>query len=644
VRSARRRAIRIVLALVAVALPTATALPALAHATLVGTTPAHGVTVETAPESIELRFDGSVDLVEDAFVLRSSGALVDGEVTLEGTTVRFTPATTIPNGTAVLDWRVVSDDGHPIGGKLVFHVREVTVADPVDDVVEPSAGPAVGLLNAIAHLGILLGAGLAFFRVMIHDRGPETPRLMALSRALLTVGVFGALASLFLQGVEIARRVDLGSLPTGSLPMLLLLIAGAALAGLAPGRVPVVVGVAVAVSSLAFVGHTRSFEPTWMVAGADVVHLLAGTLWTGGLAGLALVARSRRPEAADQARRFGRYAIWCLVAVFGSGLAMTWRIHGSLPAAIDTTHGRLILAKVVLVVLAAAIAIVNRRAASPGGGEKAGRLRSTVPAEAALVALVLVVSGFLVDQDPSSGSVMEPSMAAETIQASFGPYTLAVRFEPGTPGVNTVKLTVLDGDGRPAELWSAPIVLVSDDGDGRASYETEPSAEGFETTVEIPDTARWSAEVRARIGSFEEGVQAITYGPGDAVIPGSGLAGIGVVMPEPPGGATSAVVYATIVPSFDGTLVAGESPVCEEVSLHESVINPDGTATMMHRDEIPFTAGEPLTFSSGGLHVMCEGVDAGLGAGDRFPLVLMTDDGNPHWFGVEVVPFSAVLE
>src|SRR5690606_41901757 len=115
-------------------------------------------------------------------------------------------------------------------------------------------------------------------------------------------------------------------------------------------------------------------------------------------------------------------------------------------------------------------------------------------------------------------------------------------------------------------------------------------------------------------------------------------------MPEPRGGATSAVVYATIVPSFDGTLVAGESPVCEEVSLHESVMNPDGTATMMHRDEIPFTAGEPLTFSSGGLHVMCEGVDAGLGAGDRFPLVLMTDDGNPHWLGVEVVLFSAVRE
>ena len=424
-RSARRRAIRIVLALVAVALPTATALPALAHATLVGTTPAHGVTVETAPESIELRFDGSVDLVEDAFVLRSSGALVDGEVTLEGPP-SGSHRRRRSNGTAVLDWRVVSTTG--IRRRARVPRPGGDRPDPVDDVVDPSAGPAVGLLNAIAHLGILLGAGLAFFRVMIHDRGPETPRLMALSRALLTVGVFGALASLFLQGVEIARRVDLGSLPTGSLPMLLLLIAGAALAGLAPGRVPVVVGVALAVSSLAFVGHTRSFEPTWMVAGADVVHLLAGPV-DGRVGDL---ARRRSRRAADQAKRFGRYAIWCLVAVFGSGLAMTWRIHGSLPAAIDTTHGRLILAKVVLVVLAAAIAIVNRRAASPGGGEKAGRLRSTVPAEAALVALVLVVSGFLVDQDPSSGSVMEPSMAAETIQASFGPYTLAVRFEPGT--------------------------------------------------------------------------------------------------------------------------------------------------------------------------------------------------------------------
>src|SRR5690606_8435195 len=311
------------------------------------------------------------------------------------------------------------------------------------------------------------------------------------------------------------------------------------------------------------------------------------------------------------------------------------------PAAHAHRHGLLTLAAIVLAVRAAAIAILTRRAAPPVGREKAGRLRSTVPVEAAMVALVLVVSGFLVDQDPSSVSVADASPAAERIQTSFGPYTLGVRFDPGTPGVNTVNLAVLDGDGRPAELWSAPVVVVSDDGGGRASYETEPSAEGFETTVEMPDSARWSVEVRARIGSFEEAVQTITYGPGDAVIPGSGLAGIGAVMPEPRGGTTSAVVYATIVPSFGGTVVAGGSPVCEEVSLHESVINSDGTATMVHRDEIPFTAGEPLTFSSGGLHIMCESVDAGLGAGDAFALALMTDDGDTHSFRVDVVPFSA---
>src|SRR5690606_40952074 len=158
------------------------------------------------------------------------------------------------------------------------------------------------------------------------------------------------------------------------------------------------------------------------------------------------------------------------------------------------------------------------------------------------------------------------------IQTSFGPYTLGVRFDPGTPGVNTVNLAVLDGDGRPAELWSAPVVVVSDDGGGRTSYETEPNNEGFETTVEMPDSARWSVEVRARIGSFEEAVQTITYGPGDAVIPGSGLAGIGAVMTEPRGGATRAVGFGTTVPSIDGTVVAGGSPVRAEERLNRTVI------------------------------------------------------------------------
>src|SRR5690554_5755744 len=83
--------------------------PVLAHASLVSTSPTHGATVDPPPGVIELVFDGPVTPIVDAFSLRSGDRVIEGEVRLEGTVVSFVPAGTLPDGTAVFDWRVVSD-------------------------------------------------------------------------------------------------------------------------------------------------------------------------------------------------------------------------------------------------------------------------------------------------------------------------------------------------------------------------------------------------------------------------------------------------------------------------------------------------------------------------------------------------------
>lgn len=637
----RRRRTRFLLPAVVALLLTVPATPAAAHAELVGTDPVHGAIVDEPPSVIELHFNGQVTLVPEAFVLRSGGRDLPGEVRLDGTDVVFTPAGPVPDGTAVLDWRVVSDDGHPIGGKLVFHVREVT-EEPglaaVDD--EAAGGPAVAALDVLTHLGLLLGGGLAFFMSVIHDGGAEASRLRRLSRALLAVGVAAGLASLALQAVAAGGRFDPAFLPTGSAPMAVALVLGALLASTASVRLLTVAGVIVAVTAPALVGHTRSFEPSWLVAGADAVHLFAASVWTGGLAGLALVARERRAGAADMTRRFGRFGVWCLLGVVLTGTALVWRLHGSWSSVVGTDHGRLVLVKVGLVAAAVLLALSNRFLATRP--ERAGRLASTTAVEATVLAAILVVAGFLVQQDPG-GAGAATSVGTGTIQATLGEHLLSLRFDPGEAGVNTVTLTVLTTVGDPAVLPSPPRITITDRSGERVTYETEPAGDGFGTTVELPDASPWALEIRARVDTFTQAVQTIGY-EGGTLIPGSGMLASGAVVPAPPGGSGTASVYMTLVPSFDGRLVAASSPVCGAVSLHESVVEADGTATMEPREEMELLASEPLVLESGGLHLMCEGVLEGLEPGDTVPLVLETAAGEQYRFVVDVVAFGDVLE
>lgn len=100
------------------------ALPAAAHAALVGSDPADGATLPAAPTRITLTFDDSLENFEpvvtvtgpDGNQYQSGDAVING-VTLS-TAVDPLPAA----GTYTVAYRVVSDDGHPVEGQLRFEL------------------------------------------------------------------------------------------------------------------------------------------------------------------------------------------------------------------------------------------------------------------------------------------------------------------------------------------------------------------------------------------------------------------------------------------------------------------------------------------------------------------------------------------
>jgi methionine-rich copper-binding protein CopC len=104
-------------------LATLAALPAAAHSELRRSVPAAGAVLDRAPESIELHFNERVQLT--ALRLHRAGG---EEVTLPRRVIREARSETIPlppleAGEYRAEWRIISADGHAVGGVIAFRVE-----------------------------------------------------------------------------------------------------------------------------------------------------------------------------------------------------------------------------------------------------------------------------------------------------------------------------------------------------------------------------------------------------------------------------------------------------------------------------------------------------------------------------------------
>jgi putative copper resistance protein D len=137
----------------------------------------------------------------------------------------------------------------------------------------------------------------------------------------------------------------------------------------------------------------------------DVTHLVGTGLWVGGLVALALLLRAAsredgadaRPYAVLAARRFSRAALIVMLLLMASGALNAIAQVESVGALAGTTHGRLLLAKLVVLVPILVLAVVNRTRILPAlsapsvpvGRSAMRRLTAFVGLEAALALILL---------------------------------------------------------------------------------------------------------------------------------------------------------------------------------------------------------------------------------------------------------------
>jgi len=126
-------------------------------------------------------------------------------------------------------------------------------------------------------------------------------------------------------------------------------------------------------------GHSGASSQHEIAVSSLMIHLVAASLWVGGLAGLMAVSFLDRRVLATAVPRFSTMALWCLVALGASGAANAWiRLRSPLDL-LTTGYGRLVLAKIVLLAVLGFAGWLHRtytigQLAGPRGGRAFARL------------------------------------------------------------------------------------------------------------------------------------------------------------------------------------------------------------------------------------------------------------------------------
>ena len=238
----------------------------------------------------------------------------------------------------------------------------------------------------------------------------------------------------------------------------------------------VLLGVA-ALVPLAAAGHAAAVEPdTARAIAFDALHLLGAGIWMGSLLPLALLLRAAstdagadaRPYAVLAARRFSRAALGVILLLVLTGTALAITHVGSVAGLVGTSYGRLLLAKLGILVLIVALAGVNRSvllARLGGDGPTVGRpamrrLAGFVAVEAILALGILALVAAMSVTPPARH---EPPLWPFTIRLSFaaleGRTDEAVRALIGSQ-IGIIGLVVLI-TAIAMRAWRLPLAMVA---------------------------------------------------------------------------------------------------------------------------------------------------------------------------------------
>ncbi len=428
----------------------------------------------------------------------------------------------LADGTYTATYRVISADTHIVYGGLVFDIGHpgaaprYTVAGLIGKNESGKATKvAFGVVRGLDYLTIaMMIGGLAFvlfaWSPALAATAGREPRWSVASHALrgrmtvlfaaaIGLGLLVSVLGVLLQGAT-AAGVSLWSSLKGSVlkdtlesrfgevwalrALDWILLGAVLLAARAAGRDPVpaldasggdpqaqlrrppgwlltvlAIGCVYLALTPALAGHASIESPTGVFFPSDALHVLAASLWVGGIACLllALPCATRSLEGPERTRlllatliRFSPIALAAVITIAATGVVQAYIDVRSLHGLLHSTYGALIIAKILLLSVLIALGWINRERVIPALRSIAGLngppggtgvlARRTMRTEFALMLCVFGVTAALITYTPPIDAATGPFSATTTI----GSAELEMTVEPARVGPNTVHLYLIN--------------------------------------------------------------------------------------------------------------------------------------------------------------------------------------------------------
>ena len=501
---------------------------AAAHASLSSSTPAAGSVVDTAPSQIVLTFTEPVDPTANSIRLIDSAntAIELGAIDQSHGSSSIVAAipTTLADGTYLVSWSAVSADSHPIRGAFTFSVGAPTAGGGGFDTAglraaqQPAIGRALAIGRFSSYAGIAVLTGTVLIAAWIV---PAALRRQRMANVLMIAGLIALAGTALMISAQahtlagsMLRWNAVADTRSGRwwlirLALIAVLTIGTAWRHLFQRRsmlAPFALVTVLLYAVTAAGGHGVAGRVIWLGYLSTVIHLAAMAVWVGGLLLIAAVVGADRR--ASLVARFSPIALGAVATLVVTGTVNAWRQLGRWSAITDSTYGRWLIVKLILVALVIGVAVISRRLVrhhATGNG-----LHRAVTTELVGMAMILIATAGLTGSSPPppAAAVAAPAPAAVLSASNTqGDKMVQVDLERAVTGGTLMHIYVssLSGSLQAASEINAEATLPAEQL-GPLKFTTLPSGPNHVVVndADFPVPGRWTVTIPVRYGEFDE--------------------------------------------------------------------------------------------------------------------------------------------
>ena len=490
-----------------------------AHAILETSSPAPSALLASSPKEIRLDFDEQVEAtLGDIRIYDSEQREVSKSNTVRSASDASVVTAEIPtlkNGVYVVVWRVVSADGHPVTGAFPFEIGTKstgTSAALLEEVLNRTEttsplGNPMSTLRLLGFLGLILLIGcvslLWHSSLLGNARVRKTLRYSSVSIAVSSLGLllmqgpytagksWGSLFDSFLIGEVMQTRLGLALFIRAICAFSWGVLALTASASVSRRwRIGVIATAVVTIATYATSGHQSAGTLPGIFIPLDMIHLAAISTWVGALLALAVVSKDNNVE--NEAKRFSQMATWSMPVVVVTGVVQGLHLLGGISTINETTFGKLLLLKTLLV---GGVVVFGSKARTKLQLSGFSSIAKIIRWESTLVVLVLAVTSLMVAQSPNAKPATPFSFSATKVQNNIVAELSVVPALVGTAEVHVI-LTPPGGSLTPAKSVTVQFDLPSRSIPAIPVSMTEIGPNHWIGIVQFPFSGAWNMNTR----------------------------------------------------------------------------------------------------------------------------------------------------